>query len=215
MEINRFIDHTVLRVDCDREQVQKICSEAIKNHFFAVCVPSYYVREAFLLLENTPVKVATVVGFPMGYVTTPAKVEETKRAIDDGADEVDMVVNISAIKDKSWTYVKNDIESVTRTAHLRSKLVKVILEVCLLTKEEIEKLCEICTELEVNFVKTSTGFNGPGATVDNVAHLRSLLPPSIKIKASGGIKTAAQAIQLLEAGADRIGTSSAMDMVID
>ena len=165
------------------------------------------------LQDNPAVKVATVVGFPLGYSSTPAKVEEIKRAIDDGADELDVVINICAVKSQNWNYVKSDIESMTMAVHLKGKIIKVIIETGMLTDEEIVKLCDIATSLGVDFVKTSTGFNAAGANPVVVEQLRSLLPGSIKIKASGGIRSRQDAEQLVKAGADRLGSSSGVSIV--
>lgn len=213
MDIASYIDHTTLKADCTLEDVKIKCKEAIDFQFKAVCIPPYYVKNAVDLLEKSKVKVATVVGFPMGYSATPAKVEEIKRAIDNGAEEIDVVANICAIKEGQWNYVKNDIESMTMAVHLKGKLIKVILETALLSATEIEKLCHICAEIKVDFVKTSTGFNGGGATVQVVSFMKSLLPKEIKIKASGGIRTKEDAIRLIEAGASRLGSSSGVSIV--
>jgi deoxyribose-phosphate aldolase len=215
MNLASYIDHTVLRPDCTIEDIKKICSEALQYKFAAVCIPPFFVKNAAQILDNSPVKVATVVGFPMGYSTTPAKVEEIKKGIDDGLDEIDAVVNIAAVKNGNWNYVKNDIYSVTMAGQLKGKCVKIILETGLLTEEEIKKLCEICSEIGPDFVKTSTGFNGEGATLDVVTLLRSNLPEEIKIKASGGIRSKEDAIRLIEAGAKRLGSSSGVMIVND
>ncbi len=213
MEIASIIDHTILKSNCTSEDVERICDEAIRHGFKAVCIPPYFVKNASRLLEDHMIKVATVVGFPMGYSTIPAKVEEVKRAINDGADEIDAVVNICAIKEKDWAYVKNDIDSLTRASHLKGKIIKLIFEVELLTSEEINKLCEICNEIEVNFVKTSTGFSGTETDPKIIRILRSKLKPSIKIKASGGIRTLNAATAAVEAGADRIGCAASVSIV--
>lgn len=215
MNLASYIDHTVLRPDCTIEDIKKVCSEALQYKFAAVCIPPFFVKNAAQILGESPIKVATVVGFPMGYSTTPAKVEEIKKGIDDGLDEIDAVVNIAAVKNGNWNYVKNDIYSVTMAGQLKGKCVKIILETGLLTEEEIKKLCEICSEIGPDFVKTSTGFNGEGATVDVVALLRSNLPEEIKIKASGGIRSKEDAIRLIEAGAKRLGSSSGVMIVND
>lgn len=213
MELAKHIEHTLLKPDTNKEQVKQLCSEAAQHGFRAVCVPPYYVKDAVSALEGSPaVKVVTVIGYPMGYSCTPSKVEEVKRAIDEGAAEVDVVVNISAIKDGQWSYVRNDINSSATAAQLKGKAAKIIFETSLLSSAEIEKLCQICTELEVNFVKTSTGHQG-GASVEMVQFLRQHLPSTIKIKASGGIKTPEQAKELLKAGADTIGTSAGLAMI--
>jgi deoxyribose-phosphate aldolase len=213
MEIASLIDHTLLRPDCTSSDVQQLCQEAIDYHFCAVCIPPFFVPNAVTALRGTPVKVATVIGFPMGYATTPAKVEEIKRAINDGVDELDVVVNLCAVKEGNWNYVKSDIDSIVTTGHLKSKVVKVIVETALLNDDEIEKICKICAETGVDFVKTSTGYNGPGASVDAVATLRKLLPQHIKIKASGGIRNKEAARKMIEAGANRIGSSTSISLV--
>jgi deoxyribose-phosphate aldolase len=213
MEIANVIDHTFLSPDCTLADIKKLCQEASDHQLKAVCVPPYYVKEASNFLKDSDVMVATVIGFPMGYAATPAKVEEIKRAIDEGADELDAVVNICAVKSQNWNYVKNDIDSITRIAHLKGKVLKLIIETGMLEANEIEKLCEICTEVGVDFVKTSTGFNAAGANVEIVSKLRSLLPPSVKIKASGGIRSYQTAKELLEAGANRIGSSASLLIV--
>ncbi len=214
MELAGYIDHTLLQPDTRGEDIKKLCEEALAYHFASVCVPPFYVKDAFNLLDNTPVKVSTVVGFPLGYSTTSAKVEEIKRALDEGSNEVDVVVNIAAVKNGSWNYVQNDIASMTTAVHLKGKMVKIILETGLMTREEIDRLGEICLEVEPDFVKTSTGFNGKGATVTVVRHLHELLAESpIKIKASGGIRKLKDAQAMVEAGATRIGTSSGVKIM--
>lgn len=207
MNLASVIDHTILRPDCTLDEIKKLCEEALRYEFAAVCVPPYFVKEAARILEDSRVRVATVIGFPFGYSTTPAKVEEIKRAVNDGASELDVVINICALKEGNWHYVKSDIESMTVAAHLKGKVIKVIFETGLLSKEEIQKLCTFCTDLGVDYVKTSTGISGGGATTEVVELLRSELPEKIKIKASGGIRTAEQARAMLEAGANRLGTS--------
>ncbi len=213
MELASVIDHTILRPDCTPEDIQILCQEAKKYSFVAVCVPPYFVKNAVRILDESTVKVATVVGFPMGYACTPAKVEEVKRAVEEGADEVDVVVNICAVKNKHWSYVKNDIDSMAMATHSRGKIVKVILETGLLTEEEIKQLCEICNQVGVNFVKTSTGMNGEGATIKAVQFLREHLDDNIKIKASGGIRDKAATERFIEAGASRIGTSAGIQII--
>lgn len=209
----QVIDHTLLRPDATSQAIVQCCEEAQRHHFAAVCIPPYFVKTAVKALEDSPVKVATVIGFPMGYAMTPAKVEEAKRAIDEGADELDMVVNICAIKEQNWSYVRNDIDSVTRAAHLKGKTIKVIFEMGLLTNEEVVQLCQICNDVEANYVKTSTGIIGTAATTDMLHLLKQHLDPSIKIKASAGIRTREQAIAMLQAGAHRIGTSAGLQII--
>ncbi len=213
MEIAPLIDHTILKPDTSPEEIKVLCQEAQQLGFAAVCVPPYYVSDAAALLENSPVLVSTVIGFPHGYSSTAAKVEEIKRALDDGAREIDVMINLCALRKGAWNFLRNDIESMTRAAHLKGKTIKVILETGLLNEAEIQQLCQLCAEIEVDFVKTSTGFNGPGATVETVQMLRRFLPPAVKIKASGGIRTLEQARALVEAGAQRIGCSRSVELV--
>lgn len=207
MNLSSYIDHTVLRPNCTKEDIERICKEAIEYDFFAVCIPPYYVRLASRLLEDTTVKIVTVVGFPLGYAAIPAKVEEIKRAIDEGADEIDIVVNITAIKNGDWAHVRNDIDGVTMAVHLKGKKIKMILEVTLLEDIEILKLCNICKEVGVDFVKTSTGYNGE-ASVEKIKMLRTNLSKEIKISATGNIRTVEEAKKLIAVGIDRISTSS-------
>ncbi|RYD71324.1 MAG: deoxyribose-phosphate aldolase, partial [Sphingobacteriales bacterium] len=230
-----YIDHTLLKPESTAEQIEKLCKEAIQYGFFAVCVPPYFVKQAkhFLekaYMENNPsalrapslnqgrsgaseVKVATVAGFPLGYSTTEVKAAETEKALADGADEVDMVINIAAVKSGDWDYVRNDIETLFHICHRQKMLLKVIFETALLTDEEIVKLCRICAEIKVDFVKTSTGFSTAGATVHHVELMRKNLPDDVKIKAAGGIKNKAFAEELIAAGADRLGTSSSIQII--
>lgn len=212
-ELAKKIDHTILKPDCTFTDIEKLCEEAKIYNFASVCVPPYYVKEASKQLENSLTKVTTVIGYPMGYSTTPAKVEEVKRAIVEGVDELDAVVNICAIKQNNWSYVRNDIDSMTRAAHLRGKIVKIILEIDLLTKSEIEQVCKICYDVEANYIKTSTGHQKNLITSEDIKYLKSIVNPIIKIKASGGIKTQKQAIDLLEAGADRLGASASLEII--
>jgi deoxyribose-phosphate aldolase len=213
MQLAACIDHTILKADCTSEDIRRMCAEAQQFQFAAVCIPSFYVGAAADWLAHSSVKIATVVGFPMGYSPTPAKVEEVKRAIDDGAHEVDAVINLCAVKSGNWNYVRNDIDSMVMAAHLKGKTIKIILETGLLTEMELQQLARICLEIRPDFVKTSTGFNGEGATVQVVQTLKHLLHDHIKIKASGGIRTKADALRLLEAGAKRIGSSSSVMII--
>lgn len=210
MKLASFIDHTILKADCTMEDVARVCEEAAQFQFAAVCIPPFFVGNAADLLSDTKIKVATVVGFPMGYSPTPAKVEEVKRAFENGAHEVDAVINICAVKNGNWKYVRNDIDSMITAAHLKGKSIKVILETGLLDENQLRQICDICLEIKPDFVKTSTGFNGEGATVAIVQLLKSLLNNQIKIKASGGIRSKADTLRLIEAGANRIGSSSSV-----
>ncbi len=213
MKIASFIDHTVLKAETTLADVKRICAEAIEHQFAAVCVPPYYVAPARQALQDSSVRLATVIGFPMGYSATVAKVEEIKRAIDEGADEFDVVINVAAVKNGNWAFVRNDLDRMVTACHLRAKHIKVIIETGLLEKEEIRQLCTICNDLEPDYVKTSTGFNGAGANPEVIRLLRSLLKPEIKLKASGGIRTADDARALIEAGANRLGASKGISIV--
>ena len=221
-DLAKYIDHTLLKPESTAEQIEKLCKEAIQYGFFAVCVPPYFVRQAKHFLANaymdmgentSEVKVATVAGFPLGYSTTEGKAAETEKALADGADEVDMVINIAAVKSGDWDYVRKDIETLLHICHRQKMLLKVIFETALLTDEEIVKLCQICAEIKVDFVKTSTGFSTAGATVHHVELMRKNLPAEVKIKAAGGIKSRAFAEELIAAGADRLGTSSSISII--
>ena len=208
MNIKDKIEHTILKADTALKEIESLCKEAIDYGFFAVCVPPYFVKYASLMLKNSEVKVITVVGFPLGYNTTPAKVEEARKAMDEGAAEIDMVMNIAALKKGDNNFVLNDILSVTTLVQLKGCKLKVIIETAMLSQSEKITACEICAKVGVDFVKTSTGFASSGAKVEDIKLMRKILPSSIKIKASGGVKTKDQAIKLLEAGADRLGASS-------
>jgi deoxyribose-phosphate aldolase len=209
----QYIDHTLLKPDCTSEEIEILCREALQHGFYSVCVTPYFVRHAKTILGKSAVKVATVIGFPMGYSPTSSKAEEIKRAFINGADEVDAVVNINAVKNKDWTYIRNDIDTMSRMASMRDKLLKVIFEVDLLTEDEAKKLCDICIETDVRYVKTATGVNGKGNQPKVVSFLREYLPKGIKVKASGGIRTKSEAEALIKAGADRLGCSRSVEIV--
>lgn len=213
MKMNQRIEHTILRPDTMDSDIKRLCKEAIEHGFFGVCVPPYFVKHASMILKDSSVKIVTVVGFPLGYNTTPAKVEEARKAIDEGVHEVDMVMNIAALKNNDLNFVQNDIQSVATLVQLKGCKLKVIIETALLSDDEKVKACEICAKVGVDFVKTSTGFASSGASVQDVELMRANLPGSIKIKASGGIKTKEQAKALVKAGADRLGTSSGLDLI--
>lgn len=210
--ISQYIEHTLLKTEASKTDIERLCKEAIDNDFVGVCVPPYYVKLAYAALEEKKQKVITVVGFPLGYNSISAKIEESKKAIEDGADEIDMVMNVAAFKSGDLSHVKDGIESVATFCRLKAKPLKVIIETGLLDTEEIRKACEICAEVEVDYVKTSTGFNG-GAKVEDIMLMREILPQKIKIKASGGIRDRAFVEELIKAGADRIGTSAGVQIV--
>jgi deoxyribose-phosphate aldolase len=215
MNIASKIDHTLLKADCTQNDIINLCKEAIENNFYSVCVPPSYVKLASEVLSETEVKVCTVIGFPLGYQTTGNKLFEADEAIAAGATEVDMVVNISAFKSGNMPVITNEINRMTLMVQQKKALLKVIIETAYLNREEIKSLCEICAKAKVDFVKTSTGYAERGATVEDVVFMRSILPPSVSIKASGGIKTKEDAVKLLEAGAERLGTSSGVKIIND
>ncbi|HFI0040840.1 TPA: deoxyribose-phosphate aldolase [Streptococcus suis] len=206
MKLNKFIDHTVLKPETTKEQVAKVLEEAKEYDFASVCINPTWVSFAAEGLKGTDVKVCTVIGFPLGANTPAVKAFETKDAIANGADEIDMVINIGALKDKNYDLVLEDIKAVVDASG--DKLVKVIIETCLLTDEEKVKACELSKEAGADFVKTSTGFSTGGATVEDVALMRKTVGPEMGVKASGGARSYEDAIAFIEAGASRIGASS-------
>jgi deoxyribose-phosphate aldolase len=216
MLLSSHIDHTLLRPETLQRDVERICQEAVEHQFAAVCVSPYFAGICVdILRPYWKIKVATVVGFPLGYSPMASKADEIMRLTGDDIDEVDAVVNISAVKNGNWKWVRNDIQSMTNAAHVRGKIIKIIFETSLLTKDEIIQLCRICNDFGVNYAKTSTGMLGEGATPEIIALMRQYLSPQIKIKASGGIRTRAQAEALLNAGANRIGTSNSIAMITE
>lgn len=204
--ISRLIDHTLLKPEATKEQIKKLCLEALEHHFFSVCINPYNVSYARQLLAGSDVSVCTVIGFPLGANSTETKVFETKQAITDGAHEIDMVINIGALKNKEWDLVQNDIHSVVQAAG--KKIVKVIFETCLLTDEEKIKACELSSVAGAHFVKTSTGFSTGGATLEDVKLMKKNILPHMEVKASGGVRDLAAANEFIKAGATRLGTSS-------
>lgn len=209
----KCIDHTVLRPDVTKKDIFKHCQEAIKYRFKTVCLPPYFVSFAKNLLEDTQTSVCTVIGFPFGYNGINAKIEETKRALSQGCDELDFVVNITAVKNNDWNIIDTEFDRLATIAHLKNNAIKAIIETCLLTDAEIEKLCNKVIEHNVDFVKTSTGFSHAGAELDKVKFIKDIVGNKALIKASGGIKTKEQALKFIEVGADRIGTSSGVQIV--
>jgi deoxyribose-phosphate aldolase len=212
-ELAARIEHTALGPGLLLTEVEERCSEARTFGFAGVCVPPYFVEKAAALLEGSKVQVVTVAGFPMGYQTTSAKVEEARKAFEQGANELDMVINLAALKNGRWGVVRDDIQSLATLAGINSRVLKVIVETAMLTEEELIRVCAVAAELGVQYVKTSTGFHGPGASVEAVRILRRELPKSIRIKASGGIRTRSFAEELIAAGADRIGTSNGVALL--
>jgi len=214
-EIANFIEQTILKPDTSIADVRRICEEAQRHKFAGVCVPPLFVRDAKRLMDemHPKTRVVTVIGFPMGYSAIAAKSEEIKRATEDGADEIDAVINIAAIKSGLWNHVGNDIEALALATNMRGRTLKLILECGLLTSEEIRRVCEFANSARVAYLKTGTGFHGHAATPEMVRTLRTIAPANIKIKAAGGIRTLADAQALLDAGADRIGTSAGVEIV--
>lgn len=213
MNIAPYIDHTVLKQTTSIGDVEKVCKEAIEYGFAAVCVPPLYVKKAKEFLTDSSIKVATVIGFPFGYCAIEAKVAEIILAIVDGADELDMVVNISAIKNGDWTFLANEINMILPIVRNKNKVIKVIIESGILTDDEIIKCCDIYGAAGVDYVKTSTGFAEKGASIHDVKLIRAHLADSIKIKASGGIRSYSFAKELINAGANRLGCSASVEIV--
>lgn len=212
MNINKYIDHTALKPETTSKQIEKLCAEARDFDFFSVCVNSYYVKQAVSLLKNSSVQVCTVVGFPLGASTMETKRFEAMKAMAEGAKEIDMVINLSAIKSEDWQYALDDMSSLSQVVHQQNGLLKVILETCLLTQEEKIKACELAIKAKVDFVKTSTGFSTGGATIEDVKLMRSIVG-NLGVKASGGIKDIDTARLMIEAGATRLGTSSGVEIL--
>lgn len=210
--VTRMIDHTLLKADATKAEIEKLVGEAIEYSFASVCVNPTWVKTAADLLAEAPeVKVCTVIGFPLGASTPETKAFETKNAIDNGATEVDMVINIAALKDNQDDLVEKDIRAVVEAAKGKA-LTKVIIEACLLTNEEKIRACELSVKAGADFVKTSTGFSTGGATVEDIRLMRKTVGPDIGVKASGGIRSREDALALVEAGATRIGASSGVSI---
>jgi deoxyribose-phosphate aldolase len=213
MQIASYIDHTILKPTCLIADVERVCGEAVECGFAAVCIPPPFVKRAKIILSPTSVKVATVVGFPFGYAPIESKVAEAVLGLVDGADELDMVINLIALKNEDWKYLQKEIVLVHDIVKQKKRLIKVIIESGVLTQEEIIKCCSLYASAGVDFVKTSTGYAEKGATLEAVQLMRSHLPSSVSIKASGGIRTYEFAKQLVEAGAVRIGASASVGIV--
>lgn len=211
MELNKYIDHTNLDAFASLDDIKKLCDEAIKYKFASVCVNPYYVSYASEYLKNENIDIVCVVGFPLGMNKMITKEYEAIAAIEDGADEIDMVINIGALKDKKYDYIKEEIENV-RDA-IDGKTLKVIIETCYLSEDEIIKMTEICNETFVNFIKTSTGFGTRGANIEDIKIISKYKNEVLEIKASGGIKTFEDANTFIEEGASRIGTSHGVDIM--
>lgn len=213
-EIAKMIDHTILKPWTTSIDIKKVCGEAIEHNFASVCIPPVWVSLAKELTNNSPVRVTTVIGFLLGYFSTKTKVNESQEALENGADELDMVINIGWLKESRHNDVLNDIKSVVEVANnYENSIVKVILEICYLTNEEIIKVCELSEQAKAHFVKTSTGYGKGDATIEAVKLMKKTVGNRLGIKASGGIKTLDAAISMVKAGATRIGTSSSVKII--
>lgn len=206
-DIAAYIDHTLLKPQTTKMDVKKLCQEAVQYHFASVCINPKFVRYASELLKGSSVKVCTVIGFPLGANKSEIKAYEAKMAIHDGAGEVDMVIDIGAVKEHDYSRVKDDIVQVKAVVD-KDHMLKVIIETCLLTEEEIIKTCLVCREAEADFVKTSTGFSSGGATPEDVKLMYETVGPEVKVKASGGIRNRIDAERMIANGASRLGTSA-------
>ena len=213
MELNNYIDHTILKAEATTSEVIKLCEEAKQYNFASVCVNTCFTEIVSEKLKGSNVKTCVVVGFPLGAMATEAKAFEAKLAVEKGAQEVDMVINVGALKEKNYDFILQDIKNVVKAAG--PALVKVILETCLLTDEEKVKACELSVEAGADFVKTSTGFSTGGATSEDIALMRKMVGKDIGVKASGGIRTKADALKMIEAGASRIGASASIKIVTE
>ena len=211
MGLNKYIDHTILKATASSADVQKLCEEAIEHEFYSVCVNGCYVADAKHLLQGTDVKVAAVVGFPLGAMTTASKVFEAKEAIENGASEIDMVINVAKLKDGEFDYVENEIRQIKEA--IGDNVLKVIIETCYLTDEEKVKACELSLVAKADFVKTSTGFGTGGATYEDVKLMKSVVGDNAKVKASGGVRDKETAQKYGDLGAERLGTSSGIEIV--
>ena len=211
MRLNKYIDHTILKATASNADVQKLCAEAIEHKFYSVCVNGCYVADAKHLLQGTDVKIAAVVGFPLGAMTTAAKVFEAKEAVENGASEIDMVINVAKLKDGEFEYVENEIRQIKEA--IGDNVLKVIIETCYLTDEEKVKACELSLAAKADFVKTSTGFGTDGATYEDVKLMKSVVGDNAKVKASGGVRDKETAQKYINLGAERLGTSSGIDIV--
>lgn len=211
MEYNKLIDNTLLKADATEEQIKGLCKESKEWNFMSVCVNPYYIPFCKKELSGSDVKVCTVIGFPLGQMTTEAKVFETKDALEKGADEIDMVINVAALKDKKYDYVKNEIAEIKKACG--DHVLKVILECCLLNDEEKVKACLLAKEAKADFVKTSTGFSIHGATAHDVELMRKTVGPEMGVKAAGGVRSHEELLEMVKVGATRIGTSSGVKLM--
>lgn len=210
--LNKYIDHTLLSPESTEDEIVKICEEALENDFMSICINPTWVKKSAEKLADSDVKVCTVIGFPLGATSTESKAFEAKQAIEDGAKEVDMVINVGRLKGKDYDYVKKDIEAVVEVAKDKA-LLKVIIETCLLTDEEKVKACELSKEAGADYVKTSTGFSTGGATIEDVKLMRETVGEEMGVKASGGVRSLEDAKNFIKAGATRLGASSGIKII--
>ena len=208
-----YIDHTLLKSVCTAADIDRLCQEALQNRFAAVCIPPFLVKQAVGSLKNTEIKTATVIGFPMGYSSIESKLTETREAIADGADELDVVINLIALKNGDWTYLSREMQILLSVIHENSRVIKVIVESGVLTSDELVRSCEVYGSMDIDFMKTSTGYAEKGASVSDVQVMRKQLPSKIKIKASGGIRHYTFAAELIAAGASRLGCSASLQIL--
>lgn len=208
MNLNKYFDHTLLKPEAGEKDIINLCDEAVEYDFYSVCVNSCYVPLAAKQLSESDVKIAAVIGFPLGAMSTAAKVFETNDALAAGAGEIDMVINVGALKDCRYNYVLDEIKQIAAVCHENNALLKVILETCLLTDDEITKACRLSIEAGADFVKTSTGFSSGGATPEAVSLMVDTVTDKAKVKASGGIRTLQDALKYIELGAERLGCSA-------
>lgn len=212
--IASYIDHTLLKPDVVKSQIDQLCDEAQEYNFAAVCVPPIFVDRSVKNLLNTEVEIGTVIGFPFGYDHYSSKIETVKRAVDMGATECDVVVNISLVKSGDWDYITEEIDRVAMAIHRKHKVImKLILETAYLNDDELVRLCNLCKEYNVDYAKTSTGYAPEGAVIDTVKRMKELCGDQVLIKASGGIRSREKALEMIEAGASRIGTSSGIKII--
>ena len=211
MELNKYIDHTILKATASQKDIEKLCAEATEHKFYSVCVNGCHVKDAKKYLEGTDVKVAAVVGFPLGAMTTAAKVFEAKEAIENGASEIDMVINVAKLQDGEYGYIEEEIRQIKEA--IGKNVLKVIIETCYLSDEEKVKACELSLKAKADFVKTSTGFGTGGATFEDVKLMKSVVGNTAKVKASGGVKDKETAEKYVELGAERLGTSSGIEII--
>ncbi len=211
MKINQYVDHTLLKAVATKKDIEKLCNEAKEYEFYSVCVNGANVAEAYKQVKDTNVKVAAVIGFPLGAMATDVKVFEAKKAIEDGASEIDMVINVGALKDGNYEYVEKEIAEIKKA--IGDNVLKVIIETCYLTDEEKVKACELSVNANADFVKTSTGFGTGGATFEDVELMKKTVGDKAQVKASGGVKDLDTAKKYIELGATRLGTSSGIEII--